>query len=235
MHREMTMMQRVQLRESLDFQLPPPEFRYNNRASTESLTFEMDHLQALPCQGRRSGGKDAELRRKQSVAKAPRVSLGLQARAASMSLSRRPRLEQSLAPTRDLSLSTARSSIDSQSSATSAASPLLKISEATTIRDLDRKLLSRMFGFLPPHDVIAVLPFLRKEWTDAALHARAAMLSDLDNSSPGVQRDWEWVVTRLPCGVFLSDGAFKSVFKVHIPPLLVALPFIKPPLCCWDV
>lgn len=213
MHREMTMMQRVKMRESWDTHLPPPHLRYSNtRTSTGSLSFD-DQI-APPCLGRKSGGKDAELRRKQSVAKARRVSLGLQARA--VSLMRRPRLEQSLAPVSDLSPCSARSSMESQG--TTVDSPFLNRTKDICIRDLNCKVLSYCFSFLPPQEVITVLPLVCKGWESPALHARASILSDLNYLSPGVQRTWEWMVSSLPCGIFLSDGAFKSVFKVSISP-----------------
>ena len=216
---DLTMMERVKIRESNESLLPPPHMRYatNVRMSIDK-GFAFDSFQAGPSIPGRKSGKYAELRRKQSVAKARRISIGLQARAAHHFPARpRPTRGLSLAPVRDDSPGT-RSSFDSDSSSPAVVSRAIApniTSEPSSIRALDCQMLARVFNYLSPHEVITVLPFICKEWIEPAIHARANVLSDLNCLSQGLQREWDWLMTSLPCGVFLSDGAYKSVFKVN--------------------
>jgi len=209
----LTMMERVKILESCEGLLPPPHMRYAPMSTETTSSFALDILQAGPPLPGRKSGKHAELRRKQSVAKARRVSIGLQARAAhQVPMRPRPTTDLSLAPIQDISTD-GRSSLSKEGALDGSAQEVIYGGMGPCIQALDRTTLVRIFSFLSLHEIGTVLPFTCKQWLEPSIHAHADLLSQLSKLSEGVSRSWDWLVKSLPCGVFLSDGAYKTVFK----------------------
>lgn len=101
-----------------------------------------------------------------------------------------------------------------ESSSTYKASPLA-----------DSDVLRMVFDFLDENELLFVAGLVSRKWSDAATHAHAnLMLSSVncshtekmnDNDNPITsQRSWEYLMTAFPWACFLSEGAFKRVYKV---------------------
>lgn len=101
----------------------------------------------------------------------------------------------------------------------------------------DEGLLESIFGFLPEHELLCVASLVSSRWADAATQAHANMMlmsvgclgnkSESDESDdedsvidtslaiPGLmERQWSDLVSTFPWACFLSEGAFKRVYKV---------------------
>jgi len=87
------------------------------------------------------------------------------------------------------------------------------------------EVLRMIFDFLEENELLLVVGLVSTKWSDAATHSHAnLMLSsvaccdqekvyDYDNAT-GSQRSWEYLTTTFPWACFLSEGAFKRVYKV---------------------
>lgn len=114
--------------------------------------------------------------------------------------------------------------------------------DINTIVRSDQNILLRTFSYLSEYDLLCRASLVSTSWADVATHAHASLMlisvgcsasfayseeplyndEDVD-CKPGDQckalahsmkRSWDYIVTRFPWGTFLSEGAFKRVYKV---------------------
>jgi hypothetical protein len=102
----------------------------------------------------------------------------------------------------------------------------------------DDKILETIFGFLQETELLCTASLVASQWADAATQAHANMMlmsvgcfgnseiSDDDSddeesvsenavATPGLmEREWNYLVSTFPWASFLSEGAFKRVYKV---------------------
>ena len=94
--------------------------------------------------------------------------------------------------------------------------------EASPLDDIE--ILRMIFDFLEEEELLLVVGVVSRKWSDAATHSHAnLMLSSVtlreiekgDNESAlKSRRSWEYLTTNFPWACFLSEGAFKKVYKV---------------------
>jgi hypothetical protein len=105
----------------------------------------------------------------------------------------------------------------------------------------DEDIMHLIFGYLNEHELMCTASLVNSKWADAAAHAHAnLMMSSIgcagdeeeldddesveDHSLKGkdtackvsgiVERPWQYLVEKYPWACFLSEGAYKSVYKV---------------------
>mmetsp|Transcript_56026 Transcript_56026/g.135577 ORF Transcript_56026/g.135577 Transcript_56026/m.135577 type:complete len:1555 (+) Transcript_56026:355-5019(+) len=117
-----------------------------------------------------------------------------------------------------------------------------KVEECTTGNNSsflhDPEILQQVFAFLPQNDVVATAALVSKSWFQASAHTYANFLRssvecgendneyDLDDDRDGqpdesfamMERPWPYLTTTFPWAMFLSEGAFKRVYKVFNRP-----------------
>ena len=100
-------------------------------------------------------------------------------------------------------------------------------------------ILQTIFSHLPEHELLCTASLVSSNWADAATHAHANLMlmsvgctgasdddydSDSESSTtdsttektiPGLlERPWQYLTTNFPWACFLSEGAYKRVYKV---------------------
>jgi hypothetical protein len=89
----------------------------------------------------------------------------------------------------------------------------------------DSEVLRMVFDFLEEKELLFVVGLVSRKWSDAATHSHAnLMLSSVThcdtesvhgmNEVARSRRSWEYLTTTFPWACFLSEGAFKRVYKV---------------------
>jgi hypothetical protein len=136
-----------------------------------------------------------ELRRRRSVEKKKRLSLGLRARGSSSRLSICSAFSQ-------LSLGRAQQAVSED------------CEHKTMLSDLG-SLLQKCLEYLPHHETSEVGSVCRS-WGSHSIKAQAIVLADLDRVE--TTRDHEWIANAFPCGAHCAEGAYKKVFKVWCAP-----------------
>jgi len=110
------------------------------------------------------------------------------------------------------------------------------IADEPSVPLIDGDILPSVFSFLDESELLTKAALVSTTWADAATTAHAAMMlasvgynecsegdeDDIEEVSgscsslpQSMQRDWVYLNTRFPWGCFLSEGAFKRVYKVH--------------------
>jgi len=98
-----------------------------------------------------------------------------------------------------------------------------KKNEESPLEDVE--VLRTILGYLEEKELLFVAGLVCRKWSDAATHSHAnLMLSSVANCyTEGVdnnndvtrsQRSWGYLTTTFPWACFLSEGAFKRVYKV---------------------
>lgn len=134
------------------------------------------------------------LRRKKSVAKANRVSMGV-------SLRGRPSFLKPMKP------QTALPSLGEEEEATD-------IKPISALMKSIGMTMSYCLEFLSINEVKSSLNIISKSWSRLAVRAAAAIMSDLENTRPELISDFQALLSTFPCGRFLSEGAYKKVYMV---------------------
>jgi hypothetical protein len=99
-------------------------------------------------------------------------------------------------------------------------------------------ILQAIFVFLPEHELLRTASLVCSKWANAATHSHAQLMlmsvgcagipgnfdDDSDDESCGeddvmaipglMERPWQYLTSNFPWACFLSEGAFKQVFKV---------------------
>lgn len=104
----------------------------------------------------------------------------------------------------------------------------------------DDATLQKIFGYLQEHELLCTVSLVCSTWADAATHSHANMMlmsvgcsdnseendDDSDDESvaeaivkdsgvPGLlERPWQYLTSNFPWACFLSEGAYKRVYKV---------------------
>jgi hypothetical protein len=89
----------------------------------------------------------------------------------------------------------------------------------------DSEVLRIIFDFLEEKELLFVVGLVSRKWSDAATHSHAnLMLSSVTHCDTETvhdskdatksRRSWEYLTTTFPWACFLSEGAFKRVYKV---------------------
>lgn len=89
----------------------------------------------------------------------------------------------------------------------------------------DSDVLRMIFDFLGEKELLSVVGLVSRKWSDAATHSHAnLMLSSVANcntetvhdtsDATTMRRSWDYMMTTFPWACFLSEGAFKRVYKV---------------------
>jgi hypothetical protein len=112
----------------------------------------------------------------------------------------------------------------------------MEIQESGNLFDNDQ-ILQTVLGFLHEPELLCVASLVCSKWADAATHAHARLMllsvgcgesqEELDDDEsveeevntsdavPGLmERPWKYLTTNFPWACFLSEGAFKRVYKV---------------------
>jgi hypothetical protein len=171
-----------------------------------------------------------QARRRKSEAKARRVSLGLSlrmstgSRRASLSLlsSASPALHRGSRVRDSGSLSSALGALsfgpsDVEAAEAMEAQQLQQLGPAR--RDegrwgLGARLTAACLEYLPLPELTEGSSAVCRDWAVAALQAHAAALAHLGRPRPEVSADLSRLASDFPVGQFLSDGAYKNVFRV---------------------
>mmetsp|Transcript_3999 Transcript_3999/g.10462 ORF Transcript_3999/g.10462 Transcript_3999/m.10462 type:complete len:1482 (-) Transcript_3999:1127-5572(-) len=95
-------------------------------------------------------------------------------------------------------------------------------SETSPLDDIE--ILRIIFDFLEEEELLFAVGVVSRKWSDAATHSHAnLMLSSVaeceiekgyDESALKSRRSWEYLTSNFPWACFLSEGAFKRVYKV---------------------
>lgn len=89
----------------------------------------------------------------------------------------------------------------------------------------DSEVLRMIFDFLEETELLLVVGLVSSKWSDAATHSHAnLMLSSVTHCDTETvhdskdaiksRRSWDYLTTTFPWACFLSEGAFKRVYKV---------------------
>ncbi len=89
----------------------------------------------------------------------------------------------------------------------------------------DNDILKMIFDFLEEKELLCTVGLVSRKWSDAATYSHANLvLSTVDycdteeaqftEASTSTGRSWDYLMTTFPWASFLSEGAFKRVYKV---------------------
>ena len=90
----------------------------------------------------------------------------------------------------------------------------------------DSDILRMIFDFLGENELLSVVGLVSRKWADAATHSHANLmmlsvapcdserLDESNAATAALRRSWDYMMTTFPWACFLSEGAFKRVYKV---------------------
>lgn len=90
----------------------------------------------------------------------------------------------------------------------------------------DSDILRMIFDFLGENELLSVVGLVSRKWADAATHSHANLMmlsvdacddervDETNAATAALRRSWDYMMTTFPWACFLSEGAFKRVYKV---------------------